>query len=95
MPILLIWLGVNVIALIILFHNLMKSDGWWDLLFYPKLHEYLSEEEVDGAAVIFMDVLVSVLLAPALVVYFVSLTAMMILTLILIGLLELGKKFKK
>ena len=95
MPLLLIWLGVNAIVLIIMFHNLMKSDGWWDLLFYPKLHEYFENEDVDSAAVIFMDILITLFLAPALVIYFIALSAMLALTLVLIGLLELGKKFKK
>ena len=95
MPLLLIWLGVNVIALIIIFHNLMKSAGWWDLLFYPKLHEYFESESINGAAVIFMDILITLFLAPALVVYFVMLGAMLALTIVLIGLWELGKRFKK
>lgn len=95
MPLLLIWLGVNAIALIIMFYNLMKSVGWWDLLFYPKIHEYFESEDVDSATVIFIDILITLFLAPALVVYFIVLGAMLVLTLVLIGLLELGKRFKK
>ena len=70
MPLLLIWLGVNVIALLLLFYYMNKSGGWWDVLLYPKLHEYFESEEVGGLAIIFMDIIITLILAPALIVYF-------------------------
>lgn len=93
MPLLVAWLIINLIVLLFMLNDMPQTEGWWDVLVYPKLHEYLDKEEVNSFAVLFVDFWFTLLLLPALLVYFIILVFIVIISLIILVILEIiGKK---
>ena len=92
MEIFVCWIVMNLIVLILLLGNMQHEEGWWDALIYPKIHEWLNNQDVDGPAVVFTDIMISLLFAPALIVYFVILGAMLLIAFGLIWVLDRPKK---
>ena len=92
MEILVSWIIINLIVLILLFGNIQYEESWWGVLIYPKIHEWLSNHDVDGPAVVFADIMISLLFAPALIVYFAVLGAMLLIAFGVVWVLDRPKK---
>ena len=94
MVVLFIWLGINVAALIFMLYFLNHAEGPWDVLLYPKLHQWCREEDGDKVSIGVVDTMFTLLLLPAIIMYFAFLAIEVCFALIIYGIICLGKKYR-
>lgn len=95
LAILSIWLGINLVLLVILLHRMVNSVEPLDLLVFPKLHEFFEDHEVEGVGIYFFDILFVLVTWPALLVYYTLFLSILILCLILESIYNLVKLIKR
>lgn len=78
MPLLVLWLALNLTACLILLYKLQSAPEWYDIFIYPRVHEFLEDEEIGIAGKVFVDTIITLFLLPALLVYFVAILIMLI-----------------
>lgn len=83
MAVLLIYGGFNIIALIWWFYKICHCEEWSSLFLYPHLFEQLEDAEVDGVGKIFMSILFTAMLFPAIVIYFAVVLVTLVVALVL------------
>jgi hypothetical protein len=72
MPLLIIWLLINIAAVVFWLYKAFHSDDWISLFLYPEIHDKLEDEEVGLAGKLFIDILFSIIFLPAMVLYFTA-----------------------
>lgn len=72
MPLLVLWSTLNLAACLILLYRLQSAPEWYDIFIYPKIHEFLEDEEIGTVGKVFVDIIITLFLLPALLVYFAA-----------------------
>jgi hypothetical protein len=80
---LLIYGGFNLVMLVWWFYKIYHCEEWGSLFLYPRLFEQLEDAEVDGVGKIFMSILFTIMLLPAIVIYSAVVLAALIVALVL------------
>ena len=88
------YLGLNAVAFVFFCYAMCSSISPWNILIYPYINEFFRSMEVDKTGIIIFDVMFTLVFLPALVVYFIFISVLLILTLIIIYITELFKKGK-
>jgi hypothetical protein len=57
MPLLIIWLLINIAATAFWLHKAFHSNDWISLFLYPEIHDKLEDEEVGLIGKLFIDIL--------------------------------------
>ena len=70
MPLLIVWLLINIAAVAFWLYKAFHSDEWTSLFLYPEIHDKLEDEEVGLIGKLFIDILFSTIFLPAIVLYF-------------------------
>ena len=70
MPLLIVWLLINIAAVAFWLYKAFHSDEWTSLFLYPEIHDKLEDEEVGLIGKLFIDFLFSIIFLPAIVLYF-------------------------
>jgi hypothetical protein len=83
MPLLIIWLLINIAATVFWLYKAFHSDEWISLFLYPEIHGRLEDEEVGLIGKFFIDILFSTIFLPAIVLYFTVIFMILALALIL------------
>jgi hypothetical protein len=83
MPLLIIWLLINIAAVAFWLHKAFHTDEWISLFLYPEIHDKLEDEEVGLIGKLFIDILFSIIFLPAIVLYFIAIFIILVLVLIL------------
>ena len=92
MPILIAWTIINFIGLIFLYTSMMNSIEWGDMLIYPRINEFLEDEGIDKASIVLADIFITLLFFPALLLYFTTFAAILLLTLVILAIIKLFEK---
>jgi hypothetical protein len=96
MPLLFIWLGINFAALVYFIHILKTTCEYWDALLYPKIDRCLDKEDVGNTGKLFVKILFTIMLFPAVVLYFLLILLIAILLFVCVMISKLFKKiFRK
>ena len=72
MPLLIIWLLINIAAVVFWLYKAFHTDEWLSLFLYPEIHDKLEDEEVGLIGKLFIDILFSIIFLPAIVLYFIA-----------------------
>lgn len=83
MPLLIIWLLINIAATVFWLYKAFHSDEWTSLFLYPEIHDKLEDEEVGLVGKLFIDILFSIIFLPAMVLYFTVIFMILALALVL------------
>lgn len=83
MPLLIVWLLINIAAVAFWLYKAFHTDDWISLFLYPDIHNKLEDEEVGLIGKLFIDILFSIIFLPAMVLYFTVIFIILALALIL------------
>ena len=83
MPLLIVWLLINIAAVVFWLYKAFHSDEWMSLFLYPEIHDRLEDEEVGSIGRLFIDILFSIIFLPAIVLYFVLIFIIIALVLVI------------
>jgi hypothetical protein len=83
MPLLIIWLTINAMVAVVWITKVFGINDWSSIFLYPEIHERLDCEEVGLGGKIFIDALFTIILLPAIIIYFALVFVVLILALIL------------
>ena len=83
MPLLIVWLLINIAAVVFWLHKAFHTDEWISLFLYPEIHDKLEDEEVGLIGKLFIDILFSIIFLPAMVLYFTVIFIILALALVI------------
>lgn len=83
MPLLIVWLLINIAAVVFWLYKAFHSDEWISLFLYPEIHDKLEDEEVGFIGKLFIDILFSTIFLPAIVLYFIVIFIILALALVI------------
>lgn len=96
MPLLIIWLFINVVSLTVFVHMAKNSEECSDVFIYPKIDSWLEQEEIGRFGKSFVKGLFTIIFLPSIVVYFTVLFTFSFVAIILVlmfdGLVNMLKK---